>query len=89
MDIQETALPGVGLRHEFTPRAGRHLGVVSYRTGRRDLLLYDPNDPDTCQEVIRLTERRPTPWPTCWAPPASPATWPSSNSRSRGWRSPG
>lgn len=55
MDIQETALPGVGLRHEFTPRAGRHLGVVSYRTGRRDLLLYDPDDPDTCQEVIRLT----------------------------------
>jgi TrkA domain protein len=36
MDIQETALPGVGLRHEFTTRAGRHLGVVSYRTGRRD-----------------------------------------------------
>jgi TrkA domain protein len=51
MDIQETALPGVGLRHEFTACAGRHLGVVSYRTGRRDLLLYDP---DTCHEVIRL-----------------------------------
>jgi TrkA domain protein len=55
MDIQETALPGVGLRHEFTACAGRHLGVVSYRTGRRDLLLYDPDDPDTCHEVIRLT----------------------------------
>jgi TrkA domain protein len=45
MDVQETALPGVGLRHEFTPRAGRHLGVVSYRTGRRDLLLHDLDDP--------------------------------------------
>jgi TrkA domain protein len=56
MDIQETTLPGVGLRHEFTTRAGRHLGVVSYRTGRRDLLLYDPDDADTCQEVIRLTQ---------------------------------
>jgi TrkA domain protein len=55
MDIQETALPGVGLRHDFTTRAGRHLGVVSYRTGRRDLLLYDP-DPDACQEVIQLTQ---------------------------------
>jgi TrkA domain protein len=55
MDIQETALPGVGLRHEFTACAGRNLGVVSYRTGRRDLLLYDPDDPDTCHEVIRLT----------------------------------
>jgi TrkA domain protein len=29
--------------------------VVSYRTGRRDLLLYDPEDPDACREVIRLT----------------------------------
>jgi TrkA domain protein len=56
MDIRETALPGVGLRHEFTTRAGRHLGVVSYRTGRRALLLYDPDDPDARQELIRLTQ---------------------------------
>jgi len=56
MDIQETALPGVGLRHDFTTRDGRQLGVVSYRTGRRDLLLYDRDDPDACQEVIRLSE---------------------------------
>jgi TrkA domain protein len=56
MDVQETALPGVGLRHEFTTRAGRQLGVVSYRTGRRDLLLHDRDDPDVYQEVIRLTQ---------------------------------
>jgi TrkA domain protein len=56
MEIQETALPGVGLRHDFTTRAGRQLGVVSYRTGRRDLLLYDRADPDSTQEVIRLTQ---------------------------------
>jgi TrkA domain protein len=54
MEIQETALPGVGLRQEFTTSAGRQLGVVSYRTGRRELLLYDPDDPDACREVIRL-----------------------------------
>ena len=56
MDIQETTLPGFGLRHDFTTHAGRHLGGVSYRTGRRDLLLYDRDDPDACQEVIRLTQ---------------------------------
>ena len=56
MDIQETTLPGVGLRHDFTTRDGRRLGVVSYRSGQRDLLLYDPDDVDTCQEVIRLTQ---------------------------------
>jgi K+:H+ antiporter subunit KhtT len=56
MEIQETALPGVGLRHDFTTRAGRQLGVVTHRTGRRDLLVYDRNDPDATQEVIRLTQ---------------------------------
>ena len=56
MEIQETALPGVGLRHDFTTRAGRQLGVVTHRTGRRDLLLYDRHDPDATQEVIRLTQ---------------------------------
>jgi len=56
MDIQETALPGVGLRHDFTTRAGRQLGVVTHRTGRRDLLVYDRGDPDRCQEVIQLTD---------------------------------
>jgi len=56
MDIQQTALPGVGLRHDFTTRAGRQLGVVTHRSGRRDLLLYDRADPDACQEVVQLTD---------------------------------
>jgi TrkA domain protein len=56
MDIQETTLPGVGLRHDFTTRAGRQLGVVTHRTGRRDLLVYDRGDPDACQEVVQLTD---------------------------------
>lgn len=56
MDIQETNLPGVGLRHDFTTKADRQLGVVTHRTGRRDLLVYDRSDPDACQEVIRLTD---------------------------------
>jgi TrkA domain protein len=56
MDIQETALPGVGLRHEFTTGAGRQLGVVTHLTGRRDLLVFDPEDPDTCQDVIKLSD---------------------------------
>jgi TrkA domain protein len=56
MDIQETNLPGVGLRHDFTTRTGRQLGVVTHRTGRRDLLVYDREDPDSCQEVIQLTD---------------------------------
>ena len=56
MHIQETPLPGVGLRHDFTTGAGRQIGVVTHLTGRRDLLVYDRDDPDACQEVIRLTD---------------------------------
>ena len=54
-EIEETTLPGVGLRHEFTTRAGEHIGVVSHRTGRRDLLLYAPGDRDACRADIALT----------------------------------
>jgi TrkA domain protein len=45
----------VGFRHDFTTRRGRQLGVVSHRTGRRDLVLYDRHDPDAGQEVVQLT----------------------------------
>ena len=36
--------------------SGRRLGVVSHRNGRRDLVLYDPDDPDACQADIPLTD---------------------------------
>ncbi|MFI6900641.1 cation:proton antiporter regulatory subunit [Nonomuraea sp. NPDC050394] len=56
MEIEQTALPGIGLKHEFTSRAGRRIGVVSHRTGRRDLILYDPDDPDCAREDIVLND---------------------------------
>lgn len=56
MDVQETALPGIGLRHDFTTAGGRRVGVVSHRTGRRELLLYSADDPDACSEVVNLTD---------------------------------
>ncbi|GAA2737950.1 cation:proton antiporter regulatory subunit [Actinocorallia aurantiaca] len=56
MDVEQTALPGIGLRHEFTTRAGRRVGVVSYRTGRRDLVIYDKADPDRACETVKLND---------------------------------
>jgi TrkA domain protein len=56
MDVNETPLPGVGLRYDFTTRSGRQIGVVSHRGGRRDLLVYDRGDPDTCTEFVQLTD---------------------------------
>lgn len=54
--IKETQLPGVGVRHDFATREGERLGVITHRTGRRDLLVYDRDDPDACAEVLRLEE---------------------------------
>ena len=54
VQVEETRLPGVGLRHDFVTREGRRVGVVWERTGRRDLLVYDSRDPDACSESVRL-----------------------------------
>ncbi|CAO5254838.1 cation:proton antiporter regulatory subunit [Frankia sp. AgKG'84/4] len=55
MDIEETALPGIGLRHDFQTRSGRRIGVVSRHHGRRDLVLYDAEDSDAVRECVTLT----------------------------------
>jgi TrkA domain protein len=55
VEVEEVELPGVGFRHEFATREGRRVGVVSHRAGRRDLVVYDPKDPDACSEVVRLS----------------------------------
>src|SRR2546422_4885436 len=54
VEVEEVRLPGVGLRHDFQTRSGRRVGVVSHRTGRRDLVIYDTRDPDACSEVVKL-----------------------------------
>jgi len=55
-DVTETQLPGVGVRHDFTTRSGDRLGAIVHRTGHRDLLVYDREDPDECGLVLRLDE---------------------------------
>ena len=56
MEVEQTALPGIGLRHEFVTQAGRRVGVVSYRSGLRDLVIYDTADPDRACEAVKLNE---------------------------------
>jgi TrkA domain protein len=55
-DIQETQLPGVGIRHDFETAEGRRLGVITHRAGRRDLLLYSADDPDACTSTVHLSD---------------------------------
>lgn len=55
MDIFETPLPGVGVRYEFTAEGGDHVGVVVRRDGKRDIALYDREDPDSCRGTVELS----------------------------------
>jgi TrkA domain protein len=52
--VEETPLPGIGVRHDFETAAGRRIGVVSHRDGRRELVVYDARDPDACIAQVRL-----------------------------------
>lgn len=54
--MEQTALPGIGVRHDVITESGRRIGVVSHRNGRRDLSLYDEQDPDSCVASIPLTD---------------------------------
>ena len=53
-EIEETPLPGVGVRQDFLCRSGRRVGVISRPSGRRDLLVYDQHDPDAVKAQVDL-----------------------------------
>jgi TrkA domain protein len=54
-DVTEVRLPGVGVRHEFTTEDGERLSVLSHRSGRREVAIYDRADPDMCRTVLHLS----------------------------------
>ncbi|HEV3400226.1 MAG TPA: cation:proton antiporter regulatory subunit [Acidimicrobiales bacterium] len=54
-EVTEIRLPGVGVRHEYTTADGERVGVVSHRTGRREIVVYDREDPDKTRSVLHLS----------------------------------
>ncbi|MBU3750408.1 MAG: cation:proton antiporter regulatory subunit [Mycobacterium sp.] len=57
MDVNETLLPGVGLRYEFDNADGDRIGVIAHRKGDFEVFVYAATDPDKARRVFRLTER--------------------------------
>jgi len=55
-NVEETPLPGVGIRYGFTTEGGQQLTVLHSHTGRHDLFSGDPEDPDASRLVCNLTE---------------------------------
>jgi TrkA domain protein len=53
-EVSETKLPGIGVRYDFETTSGSSIGVLVHRTGRRDVLVYSPNDPDVCLFQLEL-----------------------------------
>lgn len=54
-DVRETKLPGVGVRHDFTTIDGVDVGVLVHRDGRREILVYDADDPDVCTSLLSVS----------------------------------
>jgi TrkA domain protein len=55
-EIKEVKLPGLGVRYEFITQEGKRVGVVSHRSGRKELYLPDPGDPDAFKRTLGLTD---------------------------------
>ncbi|HVM09492.1 MAG TPA: cation:proton antiporter regulatory subunit [Acidimicrobiales bacterium] len=54
-EVRETRLPGVGVRLEFETEGGERVAVIAHRSGRRELVVYDRDDPDAAGTVVQLT----------------------------------
>ena len=54
--IKETKLPGFGIRHDFTTKEGEQVCVVAHRSGRREIFVGDPADPDARRSLLELSE---------------------------------
>ena len=54
MELQQTPLPGVGVRYDFCTGGGRQVGLVVRRDGSAELLVYDEDDVDEVSESVVL-----------------------------------
>ncbi|MEU8236291.1 TrkA C-terminal domain-containing protein [Actinoplanes sp. NPDC048967] len=56
MELQRTALPGTGVAYSLATAEGQHIGVLAHLSGRRDLISYDPQDPERVLHSVELDQ---------------------------------
>jgi TrkA domain protein len=56
MELERTALPGVGVSYTLSTDEGRRIGVVAHLRGQRDLISYDAEDRERVLHTVRLSE---------------------------------
>jgi len=54
--VEQTTLPGIGVRHDVLTGTGHRIGVVSHRDGRRELVVFDEDDPDLATVHLALSD---------------------------------
>jgi TrkA domain protein len=54
VDLEETLLPGVGVRYELRTHAGPGVAIVVARDGGAEIAVYDRRDPDQATVALRL-----------------------------------
>ena len=54
-EIREVKLPGVGVRYEFETAERKRIGVISHRTGLREIYVSRADDPDEFKRVLELS----------------------------------
>ena len=54
-EIHEVKLPGVGVRYEFQTAEGNRIGVISHRTGLREIYVSPRQEPDEFHRVLGLS----------------------------------
>lgn len=54
-EIIETKLPGVGILHDFECQSGPRIGVISHHGDRREIVIYDQDDPDRVSESVSMS----------------------------------
>jgi TrkA domain protein len=52
--VNQIPLPGIGVRYEFVTHDGDRVAVVHHRSGVRELVLFERDDPDTSHDLLRL-----------------------------------
>ncbi len=52
--VNQTTLPGVGIRYEFATKSGDRIGVIVHHSGHYDLVVYSALDPDSVAVDLAL-----------------------------------
>ena len=61
--VEQTPLPGVGVRYDFTTGEGRRLGVVHHHDGRKEIHVGMADDPQAAAPLASPSPTtRSTPW---------------------------